>query len=336
MRLKIESFLATYQNTKPTRYSYSEIKKITARFRYKLGRGGFGTVYKGELPNGIPVAVKVIEIENSGGEEFINEVATIGRIHHVNIVRLLGFCSQGTMLALIYEFMPNASLEKFIFSDESPSSSGGFRPKLNVAQLQQIAVGIAQGIEYLHQGCNQRILHFDIKPHNILLDHGFVPKISDFGFAKLCSRDQSMIPMTVARGTMGYIAPEMYSRNFGAASGKSDVYSFGMLLMEMVSGRKNADPSIENQSAVYFPEWVYERLVRGGDLDSVLEVRGDEEEIAKKLIVVALWCVQWSPVDRPSMTKVVQMLLGEFTGLEMPPKPFVSSSLENVMPVNGA
>ncbi|KAI0502613.1 hypothetical protein KFK09_017568 [Dendrobium nobile] len=224
IQLKIENFLATYQNTKPTRYSYSEIKKITNRFKHKLGQGGFGSVYKGELPNGIPVAVKIIEIEKGEGEEFINEVATIGRIHHVNVVRLLGFCSEGTMQALIYEFMPNESLEKIIFSKES----NRFHEQLSMEKLQQIAIGVAQGIEYLHQGCDQRILHFDIKPHNILLDHSFTPKISDFGLAKLCSRDQSIITMTAARGTLGYIAPEIYSRNFGTVSYKSDVYSFGM------------------------------------------------------------------------------------------------------------
>ncbi|PKA49267.1 putative receptor-like protein kinase [Apostasia shenzhenica] len=321
-RLRIETFLTTYQNTKPTRYSYSEVKKITKRFNQKLGQGGFGSVYKGELPNGIPVAVKMIETSRTEGEEFINEVATIGRIHHVNVVRLLGFCSEGTRRALIYEFMPNESLEKFIFSLECQS----IRQQLSMRKLQEIAVGIAQGIEYLHQGCDQRILHFDIKPHNILLDHNFMPKISDFGLAKLCSRDQSMITMTAARGTMGYIAPEIYSRNFGHVSYKSDVYSFGMLLLEMVSGRKNVDPSVDDQSAVYFPEWVYDRLVHGEDLGLVAERNQNDELIAKKLLIVALWCIQWSPMDRPTMSRVVQMLLGEFHGLEMPPKPFVSTN----------
>ncbi|OEL36874.1 Rust resistance kinase Lr10 [Dichanthelium oligosanthes] len=109
-----------------------------------------------------------------------------------------------------------------------------------------IATGIATGMEYLHQGCNQRILHFDIQPHNILLDYSFNSKISDFGLAKLCARDQSIVTLTAARGTMGYIAPELYSQNFGGVPYKSDVYSFGMLVLEMVSGRRNSDPGIEN------------------------------------------------------------------------------------------
>ena len=320
-RLKVERFLATYRTTKPTRYTYSDIKKITKRFRHKLGQGGFASVYKGELPNGIPVAVKMLEKSKGEAEEFINEVAAMGRIHHVNVVRLLGFCSEGTRHVLIYEFMPNESLEKFIFSKEARRSDRSF----TVEKLQGIAIAIARGIEYLHQGCDQRILHFDIKPHNILLDHNFNPKISDFGLSKLCSRDQSIVTLTTARGTMGYIAQEVYSRNFGTVSYKSDVYSFGMLLLEMVSGRRNVDPAIENQDAFYFPEWIYERLVHGEELGLVTE-EGNNEDIVKKLVIVALWCIQWSPTDRPTMSRVVQLLMGDSESLQIPPKPFVTSS----------
>nr|CAD1838241.1 unnamed protein product [Ananas comosus var. bracteatus] len=271
--LKVEKFLATYKTIKPMRYTFSELKKITKRFRSKLGQGGFGSVYKGELANGIPVAVKMLERSKGDGQEFINEVATIGRIHHVNV----------------------------------------------------IAIGIARGIEYLHQGCNQRILHFDIKPHNILLDHKFNPKISDFGLAKLCSRDQSIVSMTAARGTLGYIAPEVYSRNFGTVSYKSDVYSFGMLVLEIVGGRRIIDPEIENQSEFYFPEWIYDQLVNGQDIGSAMQIAASEAEIASKLAIVALWCIQWNSTNRPSMTRVVQMLTGDSQKLRMPPKPFVPS-----------
>uniref|UniRef100_A0A0E0FF93 non-specific serine/threonine protein kinase n=1 Tax=Oryza nivara TaxID=4536 RepID=A0A0E0FF93_ORYNI len=254
VHLKVEMFLRTYGTSKPTRYTFSEVKKIARRFKEKVGQGGFGTVYKGKLPNGVPVAVKMLENPTGDGEEFINEVATIGTIHHTNIVRLLGFCSEGTRRALVYELMPNESLEKYIFLRD-PNTQELLSPD----KMLDIALGIARGMEYLHQGCNQRILHFDIKPHNILLDYNFSPKISDFGLAKLCPRDQSIITLTKARGTMGYIAPELYSRNFGEISYKSDVYSFGMLVLEMVSGRRSWDPSIENQNEVYFPEWIYEK-----------------------------------------------------------------------------
>uniref|UniRef100_A0A0D9UW01 non-specific serine/threonine protein kinase n=1 Tax=Leersia perrieri TaxID=77586 RepID=A0A0D9UW01_9ORYZ len=321
VRLKIEMFLKAYGTSKPTRYMFSEVKKLTRRFKDKIGQGGFGSVYKGQLANGVPVAVKMLETSKGNGEEFINEVGTIGRIHHANVVRLLGFCSEGTRRALIYEFMPNESLEKYIFSHESDT----FQELLAPNKMLEIATGIARGIEYLHQGCNQRILHFDIKPHNILLDYNFNPKISDFGLAKLCARDQSVVTLTTARGTMGYIAPELYSRNFGIVSYKSDVYSFGMLVLEMVSGRRNLDPRIENQNEVYIPQWIFEKIITGQELEAAREMTQGEKEMAMKLAIVALWCIQWNPKNRPSMTKVVNMLTGSLQSLAMPPKPYVSS-----------
>jgi len=323
IHLKVEMFLKTYGTSKPTRYSFAEVKKITRRFKEKVGQGGFGSVYKGNLPNGVPVAVKMLENSTGEGEEFINEVATIGTIHHDNVVRLLGFCSERSRRALIYEFMPNASLEKYIFSQESDTSG---REHLTPNKMIEIATGIARGIEYLHQGCNQRILHFDIKPSNILLDYNLKPKISDFGLAKLCARDQSIVTLTAARGTMGYIAPELYSRNFGTVSYKSDVYSFGMVVLEMMSGkRRSMYPETENQNDIYIPEWIYEKIVTGQELELVREMTQGEKDIMRKLAIVALWCIQWNPADRPSMTKVVNMLTDSLQSLKMPPKPFVSS-----------
>ncbi|BAB61188.1 putative rust resistance kinase Lr10 [Oryza sativa Japonica Group] len=321
IQLKVEMFLKTYGTSKPTRYTFSEVKRITRRFKHKLGTGGFGSVYKGELSKGVPVAVKMLENSKGEGEEFINEVATIGRIHHVNVVRLLGFCSEGTRHALIYEFMPNNSLEKYIFSRDYISSQEVLVPD----KMLKIALGIAQGIEYLHQGCSQRILHFDIKPHNILLDHSFSPKISDFGLAKLCARDQSIVTLTAARGTMGYIAPELYSRNFGAVSYKSDVFSFGMLVLEMLSGKRNSDPSINSQNEVFVPEWIYETIVSAQESEFAKDMTQEEKEKLRKLAIVALWCVQWNPANRPSMRKVVNMLTGSLQNLKNPPRPFVSS-----------
>ncbi|XVE68652.1 hypothetical protein DITRI_Ditri09bG0085900 [Diplodiscus trichospermus] len=325
---KIEQFLEDYKALKPSRYSYADIKRITYQFKEKLGQGGYGTVYKGILSNDVSVAVKLLNNFKGNGEEFINEVSSMGRIHHVNVTRLVGFCADGYNRALVYEYLPNESLEKFIFAAKSEDRFLGWE------KLYDIALGIAKGIEYLHQGCEQRILHFDIKPHNILLDQNFNPKISDFGLAKLCSKDQSAVSMTAARGTMGYIAPEVLSRNFGNVSYKSDVYSFGMLLLEMVGGRKNIDVTVGNISQVYFPEWVYNRLEKGEELGISIE---DEEhdKIAKKLTIVGLWCIQWYPVDRPSMKAVVQMLEGEAENLTMPPNPFASKDeMKPKKPIN--
>lgn len=314
---KIEQFLEDYKALKPSRYSYADIKRITNQFKEKLGQGGYGTVFKGTLSNDVSVAVKVLNNFKGNGEEFVNEVGSMGRIHHVNVTRLVGFCADGYNRALVYEYLPNESLEKFIFAAK------GENRFLSWEKLHEIALGIAKGIEYLHQGCEQRILHFDIKPHNILLDQNFTPKISDFGLAKLCSKEQSAVSMTAARGTMGYIAPEVLSRNFGNVSYKSDVYSFGMLLLEMVGGRKNIDVTVANESQVYFPEWVYNRLDKGEELGIDIEDEG-HHKIAKKLTIVGLRCIQWYPVDRPSMKSVVQMLEGEADNLTMPPNPFAS------------
>ncbi|KAL7254272.1 hypothetical protein ACSBR1_008634 [Camellia fascicularis] len=313
---KIERFLDDYKALKPARYSYADIKNITNKFKDKIGQGGYGTVYKGKLSNDVHVAVKILDNVEGNGDEFINEVGTIGTIHHINVVRLVGYCADGFKRALVYEFLPNHSLEKFISSKHEKNSLGW-------EKLHDIALGIAKGIDYLHQGCNQRILHFDIKPHNILLDHNFNPKISDFGLAKLCSKEQSVVSMTAARGTVGYIAPEVFSRNFGKVSCKSDVYSFGMLLLEMVGVRNNN--VTQNTSEVYFPEWIYNRLENGEDLEVQIDKDGDAQ-IVKTLTTVGLWCIHWYPVDRPSMKVVVQMLEGDEGSLTMPSNPFASTN----------
>ncbi|KAK9919361.1 hypothetical protein M0R45_027958 [Rubus argutus] len=321
-QMKVEKFLDDHKSHVPTRYSYADIKKMTNGFKKKLGEGGFGSVFSGRLPiNGIPVAIKVLKDSKGNGDDFVNEVGTIGRVHHVNVVRLLGFSAEGGKRALIYEHMPNRSLEKFITSkDQSSDNTAPF----DWMKLCNIITGIAKGIEYLHQGCDQRILHFDIKPHNILLDHDFNPKISDFGQAKLCSKEDSIISMTAARGTIGYIAPEVFNGNFGTVSYKSDVYSFGMLVLEVIGSSRESALTSSN-SEVYFPELIYKWLMQGEELDLELSDDGDAQ-IAKRLAIVALWCIQWYPVNRPSMKAVVRMLEGASESLIMPPNPFASTS----------
>ncbi|KAL6324637.1 hypothetical protein AAG906_013450 [Vitis piasezkii] len=293
----VEEFIRRNGSLAPKRYKYSDIKKMTNSLAYKLGQGGFGSVYKGKLSDGRLVAVKVLSELKGNGEEFLNEVASISRTSHVNIVMLIGFCYDGAKRALIYEFMPNGSLDKFISDTDL---------QLEWKTMYQIAVGIGRGLEYLHGGCHTRILHFDIKPHNILLDEDFCPKIADFGLAKLCQRKESMVSLTHARGTVGYIAPEVFCRNFGGVSHKSDVYSYGMLVLEMVG-----------------EERIEERLA----LDLILGrvVNQEEEATVRKMILVSLWCIQTNPTDRPSIHKVVEMLEGSLQSLETPPKPFLFS-----------
>lgn len=316
----VEKFLRNHQTLTPTRYSYSDILGMTNHFTEKLGQGGFGSVFKGKLPIDRFIAVKMLSNSAFEGEDFISEVSTIGRIHHVNVVQLIGFCSEGSHRALVYEYMPNGSLDKYIFTKNGRSSHPFSWEKLN-----EIALGIARGIEYLHQGCDMRILHFDIKPHNILLDHNLTPKISDFGLAKFYPKDDSLpVGSARGRGTIGYIAPELISRNFGVVSYKSDVYSFGMLLLEMAGGRRNADERVQNSSQVYFPAWVYDRLNQGEELE-IENATAGERETGRKLCMIGLWCIQMNPANRPSMSKVVEMLEGNCNALQMPPKPFFCS-----------
>lgn len=314
---RIEDFLNDYRNSMPIRYSYRHIKKMTKQFKEKLGQGGYGSVFKGKLTTGRSVAIKMLEKAKGNGQDFVNEVSTIGRIHHTNVVQLIGFCFEGSNRALVYEFMPNGSLDKYIYSQEGKPET------LTWEKMQDIALGIARGIEYLHQGCDMQILHFDIKPHNILLDDNFNPKVSDFGLAKLHPINESKVSVTAVRGTIGYIAPELFYKKVGAISYKSDVYSFGMLLMEMAGRRKNLNPKAQQTSQIYFPSWIYDRLDQGRDLE-IEDGTDNEKEIAKKLIITALWCIQLNPADRPSMSQVVEMFEKKIEDLQMPPKPFLS------------
>ncbi|XP_062029835.1 PR5-like receptor kinase [Rosa rugosa] len=293
---------------------------MTNAFRDEIGKGGYGTVYKGVLPDGLVVAVKMLSESKGNGEEFINEVASIGRTSHVNIVTLLGFCYERDKRALIYEYMPNGSLDNFIHKQGSVNANC----RLEWKTLSEIAVGIARGLEYLHRGCNTRILHFDIKPQNILLDKDFCPKVSDFGLAKLCKTKDSIVSMMGMRGTAGYIAPEVFSRNFGAVSHKSDVYSYGMLVLEMVGARKNLNSGVSHTSEM-FPHYIYKDLELEKDDIILGDISEEENKIARKLILISLGCIQTSPSDRPSMSKVVEMLEGPLHSLPIPPKPYLFS-----------
>ncbi|KAL7178653.1 hypothetical protein ACSBR1_042074 [Camellia fascicularis] len=170
--------------------------------------------------------------------------------------------------------------------------------------MHKIAVGIARGLEYLHHGCTTRIFHFDIKPHNILPDEDFCPKISDFGLPKLCSKKESIVSMLHARGTIGYIAPEVFSRNFGRVWHKADVYSYGMLVLEMVHGRENIGKSVEHTSDLYFPHSIYKKLECDGDIELHGIESEENEKVARKMILVSLCCIQANPSDRPAINKL--------------------------------
>ncbi|XP_068649115.1 probable receptor-like protein kinase At5g20050 [Aristolochia californica] len=336
----METFLENYAYGMPSRFSYKQIKKYTNNFTDKLGQGGFGSVFKATLPNGFTVAVKLLDETEQSETQFLNEVRTVGQIHHNNLVRLLGFCFQQSKRALVYEFMENGSLEKHIHRKNKPPLE-----RLSWSQLHDIALGTARGIAYLHEECRSRILHCDIKPHNILLDRKFQPKVSDFGLAQLMNREHSHVTVSGGRGTPGYAPPEMWWKNYGGITEKSDVYSFGMVLLEMVGGRRNFDADASKASEVYFPEWVYRHHVlhngtgspsrndsnsnssssRSAGSKWQMCEREEEEGMARKMELVGLWCIQFSPAKRPGMRKVVEMLEGILEGIaviEEPPVPF--------------
>ncbi|XP_022923742.1 LEAF RUST 10 DISEASE-RESISTANCE LOCUS RECEPTOR-LIKE PROTEIN KINASE-like 2.4 isoform X2 [Cucurbita moschata] len=315
---KIEEIIRNYSTQTPKRYTYSKLKKITGSFNNKIGQGGFSSVYKGKLPDGRDVAVKLLNESKSNGEEFMNEVVSFAKTSHVNIATLLGFCYERNKRALIYDYMAKGSLDKYISSNRIQEKG----EKLDWNTLYNIVIGVARGLEYLHRGCNTRILHFDIKPHNILLDDDFCPKITDFGLAKQCRAKESHVSMTCVKGTIGFIAPEIIFRNLGKVSHKSDVYSYGMLVLEMVGERKSPNQGVEQSSDEYFPDWIYKDLtqseIHGGCWWGNTE---EEEEMARKMIIVGLCCIQTLPGDRPSMTDAVSMLEGSVDGLQIPPKP---------------
>ncbi|GMN52040.1 hypothetical protein TIFTF001_021192 [Ficus carica] len=210
---------------KPVRYSSEQLEDFTDNFTTVLGSGGFGVVFKGVLPiNGVNLAVKLLNKnwDKRVEEQFMAEVGTFGRTYHINLVRLYGFCFDPSMRALVYEYMENGSLDKILF-DESR--------EIEWEKLHDIAVQTAKGLAYLHEECERKIIHYDIKPGNVLLDKNLNPKVADFGLAKLCNREGSQATLVAdGRGTPGYAAQEMWKPY--PVTHKCDVYSFGILLFE--------------------------------------------------------------------------------------------------------
>ncbi|KAK8972823.1 hypothetical protein V6N11_057334 [Hibiscus sabdariffa] len=319
LTLTMDKFLNDMEREKPMRFTSQQLRIATDNFTNLLGSGGFGAVYKGIFSNGSIVAVKVLygTSDKRIDQQFMAEVGTIGRVHHFNLVRLYGFCFERDLRALVYEYMQNGSLDRFLFSEDK---------KLGFQQLQDIAVGTAKGIAYLHEECQQRIIHYDIKPGNILLDANFFPKVADFGLAKLCNRDNTHVTMTGGRGTPGYAAPELWMPY--PITHKCDVYSFGMLLFEIIGKRRNLDRNLP-ESQEWFPVWVWKKVETGSvaELMTVCGVEEDQRDTGERMVKTALWCVQYRPESRPSMSVVVKMLEG---GLEIPapPNPFAAFLVE--------
>ncbi|XP_056693918.1 G-type lectin S-receptor-like serine/threonine-protein kinase At5g35370 isoform X5 [Spinacia oleracea] len=308
----------------PVRYDYEELREATDNFSTQIGSGGFGAVYKGKLPDKSVVAVKKItNLGVEGKREFCTEIAVIGNIRHVNLVKLKGYCVEGNQRLLVYEYMNHGSMDRTLF---------GNGPVLEWQERVDIALGTAHALAYLHSGCERKIIHCDVKPENILLHDHFQPKVSDFGLSKLLNPEQSS-HFTTMRGTRGYLAPEWLTSS--GISEKTDVYSYGMVLLELVSGRKNcslqpmqqshsldddnsfgiSSSTSSNSGVVYFPMLALEMHEQGRYLelaDLRLEGRVTSEEV-QKLVCIALCCAHEDPGLRPSMGSVVGMLEGRIS-----------------------
>ncbi|XP_022776134.1 protein NSP-INTERACTING KINASE 3-like isoform X2 [Durio zibethinus] len=290
------------------RYSFKELRAATDHFNSKniLGRGGFGIVYKGCLNDGSLVAVKRLKDYNiAGGEiQFQTEVETISLAVHRNLLRLSGFCTTENERLLVYPYMPNGSVASRLRDHVHG------RPALDWARRKRIALGTARGLVYLHEQCDPKIIHRDVKAANILLDEDFEAVVGDFGLAKLLDHRDSHVT-TAVRGTVGHIAPEYLST--GQSSEKTDVFGFGILLLELITGQKALDfGRAANQKGVML-DWV-KKLHQEGKQSLLVDkdLRGNFDRIElEEIVQVALLCTQFNPLHRPRMSEVLRMLEGD-------------------------
>lgn len=289
----------------PHRFSYQELKKATRGFREKelLGFGGFGRVYKGSLLNSnTQVAVKQISHESKQGlREFASEIASIGRLRHRNLVQLLGWCRRRSDLLLVYDFMPNGSLDKYLYDE--PKSI------LSWDQRFKIIIGVATGLLYLHEEWEQTVIHRDIKAGNVLLDSELNGRLGDFGLAKLYEHGTNPCTTRVV-GTLGYLAPEL--TRTGKPTTSSDVFAFGALLLEVVCGRRPIEPKALPEELILV-DWVWDKWKGGAILDVVdKRLSGDFDEVEAIVVLkLGLICSNNAPKARPSMKQVVRYLEGE-------------------------
>lgn len=281
----------------------------------KLGEGGFGAVYKGTLPDGEEIAVKRMSKSSTQGvDELKNELALVAKLSHKNLVRLIGVCLEQQERLLVYEFVPNRSLDLILFAQEAAK-----REQLDWAKRYKIIDGIARGLQYLHEDSQLKVVHRDLKASNVLLDADMSPKISDFGLAKIFGRDQTQGITNRVVGTHGYMAPEYMMR--GNYSVKSDAFSFGVMVLEIVTGRKNTDDRSRQSEDPLTKVW--EHWMSGTVLEVVDPCMNGSflEKEVLKCVHIGLLCVQGNPVDRPTMSAVVTMLGSETFTLHALSKP---------------
>ncbi|KAJ3683577.1 hypothetical protein LUZ60_013804 [Juncus effusus] len=305
----------------PKKISYRELDDATCKFNEenKLGQGGFGSVYKGCLENSNRyVAIKKLSEDSKQGEkEFISEVTVISKLAHKNLVELRGWCHEGKSYLLVYEFMPNGSLDKYLYNAEQP---------LSWLARYKIAIDVADAILYLHEKYRKRVIHRDIKPSNVMLDPMFNAKLGDFGLARFVDHDQTMKTTHLA-GTPGYVAPECFQT--GKATTLSDVFSYGVMLLEMSCGKPpNFSPEGVTGGLV---EWVWDLYGKNSILDAADPLLNDAFDVRQMecVMVVGLWCAHPDYNQRPPISQAIQVLSGESQLPSLPcsmPRPaFVTS-----------
>ncbi|MCD9558796.1 hypothetical protein HAX54_016414 [Datura stramonium] len=303
-------------------FEYSTLEKSTDNFseEHKIGQGGFGEVFKGTLPDGREIAIKRMFLTTKiRNEEISNEIYIIGQAQHQNLVRFLGCCFTDDDSFLVYEYLENKSLDLILFDPKK-------KEELDWKKRLRIIEGTAEGLEYLHNDCQVRIIHRDIKPSNILLDAKYRPKIADFGLARFNIREKGSAPLVIA-GTFGYMAPEYLAH--GQLTDKLDVYSFGVLILEIVSGREiNKFPADDALDTLVTIAWKHFKEKRASRIiDPSMKIESVDEVL--RVVQIALLCTQESPIMRPDMTTVIKLLTQEKLEVPVPSKPpFIEDSFD--------
>ncbi|XP_020208646.1 cysteine-rich receptor-like protein kinase 10 isoform X1 [Cajanus cajan] len=301
-------------------FPYETLVAATKNFHIlnKLGEGGFGPVYKGKLNDGREIAVKKLSHRsNQGKTQFLNEARLLARVQHRNVVNLFGYCTHGSEKLLVYEYVPRESLDKLLFKSQK-------RKELDWKRRYDIISGVARGLLYLHEDSHNCIIHRDIKASNILLDQKWLPKIADFGLARLFPEDQTHVNTRVA-GTNGYLAPEYLMH--GHLSVKADVFSYGVLVLELITGHRNSSFHLD-VNAQNLLDWAYRLYKKGRALEMVDPTLASTvvNEEAKMCIQLGLLCTQGDPQQRPTMGRVVVMLSRKPGHMEEPARPGVPGS----------
>jgi serine/threonine protein kinase len=300
------SMITVPNPTKSCAFSLSEMISATENFSQKIGQGGFGSVFFGQLPEGKDIAVKVLSLfSNHGVHQFLNEVNLLSRVNHRNLVSLLGYCNESRELMLIYDHMSGGSLKDRLYGLNAQSSELNWKTRL------KIALDAGQGLEYLHMGCTPKIIHRDVKTANILLDSNLNGILGDFGLSRMTMDGEASHITTAVKGTAGYLDPAYFRTHM--LTDKSDVYSFGVVLLEIISGRPAIDTKLDGEER-NLVRWVRSYLVNEENPDKITEIIDKRLHVnseMKSITSVANLAIRWvqrDPYFRPSVSEVVTEL----------------------------